>query len=443
VIVGDIPTLLNYLAVGNLEALSLATTSCNLGNGQLMWDPCPANTHPVIGQTLYKWYAVDGATRFEQIGQSWLKHASSAQPTGTTCCANCQSSGTFTRLGVGCSDAYSANFNGTQSAMGPKYQVNPHTGEYPAACPPHPSGGNTGRLEVDIADLTLTAGGPSATVRYFGQAQYVTADDATAHNQDNNASYREVTTSLNMSDWNFALLGAIQRESPAIRVWKDIDTGVVETDVPAPEDDGFPSLIILAAKSSDLGTGFWRYEYAVNNLNSDRAIGSFAVPVSIYAVIANIGFHDVTFRGGDGLGGVDQDGAEWPATVEASGITWATTPFANDPNANALRWGTLYNFRFDADIPPVTGNVMFGQFKVVNSVSTTSIVPTPVSCTKGDLDGNGLVNGADIKPFADLLTNGGGTAVERCAGDVGIPADGLIDLDDLGAFAQCLLGNCV
>ncbi len=33
-------------------------------------------------------------------------------------------------------------------------------------------------------------------------------------------------------------------------------------------------------------------------------------------------------------------------------LSWATDIFATDPNVNALRFGTMYNFWFDADQPP-------------------------------------------------------------------------------------------
>ena len=40
-----------------------------------------------------------------------------------------------------------------------------------------------------------------------------------------------------------------------------------------------------------------------------------------------------------------------PPTVANGKVAWATTPFAANNNANAIRWGTLYNFRFDASLP--------------------------------------------------------------------------------------------
>src|SRR2546430_5810075 len=39
-----------------------------------------------------------------------------------------------------------------------------------------------------------------------------------------------------------------------------------------------------------------------------------------------------------------------------SSITWNCETFAQNQNANAIRWGTLYNFRFDANLPPQSIN---------------------------------------------------------------------------------------
>ena len=33
-------------------------------------------------------------------------------------------------------------------------------------------------------------------------------------------------------------------------------------------------------------------------------------------------------------------------------MEWSTDTFATDQNANALRWGTMFTFWFDADVPP-------------------------------------------------------------------------------------------
>ena len=50
-------------------------------------------------------------------------------------------------------------------------------------------------------------------------------------------------------------------------------------------------------------------------------------------------------------------------TQDASSITWNTETFAQNQNANAIRYSTLYNFRFDADQPPNPTNATVGYFK--------------------------------------------------------------------------------
>ncbi len=448
VVVASITGPMNFTAVANREALTFGSDACNLGDEEVLWSSCLSTDHPVFGGNLYRWSTVNGATRFEQVGQSWLKHGFAAAQ-DDNCCSNCQPSGVGWRLGLGCDDAYIASQMANQNSLGPKNLVNAHTGIYPQeTCTTHPSGGNNGRLEVMIADLVATTGGEGAAVRYFAQFQYVTADDAAAHNQNNNASTREITVSGSDDVWNFSFSvgSATMPEIPSIRLWQAIDPGVIETDVETPEDDGFPGLVILAAKATDLGTGFWRYEYAVNNLNSDRSIGGFSVPCSMYATVQNIGFHDVFYRGGDGVGGVNYDGTNWPGAFAGGAVSWATTPFVIDDNANAIRWGTLYNFRFDANLPPApaNGDVTLTEFKVVVDVLASTVVPSSVSGLKADMNDDTMVDGGDIPLFVTLLVNGGGTPVQKYAGDVQTIPNGTIDDADVDPFVACLLnGGCL
>src|SRR5262249_8208269 len=158
-------------------------------------------------------------------------------------------------------DPYTAGRNGTQSGLGPKYTVNPNTGAYPAACPTHPSGGNAGRIEVLLSDITPTTGGTAATTRYFGQSHYVTPDDATAKNQNNNCSFIEIAVAdatTNGSNFTFTFAGAsgaygtTQRTYPAIHAWKLIDPTVTETYISTPEDSVNSGLLILSSKATNL-----------------------------------------------------------------------------------------------------------------------------------------------------------------------------------------------
>ena len=91
--------------------------------------------------------------------------------------------------------------------------------------------------------------------------------------------------------------------------------------------------------------------------------------------MTNVGFHDFDYLGGDGVGGVNQDGTDWPSSLAGGTLSWATTPFATNPNANAIRWQALYNFRFDANAAPAAGTVTLGTFKNAGSVQFTGDVP--------------------------------------------------------------------
>jgi len=81
----------------------------------------------VIAQNFYRYKG----GRFEQIGQSWLKHGfGSANGPCPVCVPPPQGS---QQLGVGCSDAYNAFANGYQDFMGPRSDVNATTGFYPTS----------------------------------------------------------------------------------------------------------------------------------------------------------------------------------------------------------------------------------------------------------------------------------------------------------------------
>jgi subtilisin-like proprotein convertase family protein len=364
VIVGDITGPSNYGPVGSLDAISLGTTSCNMGNANLLWNALPANTHPVIGGTLYRMRTVNGSVRFEQIGQSWLKHAFTALTQNLCCTCNGQGG---TVLGVGCSDPYTSDRNGSQGGMGPKFQVNAHTGFYPTGTPPRPTGGNAGRLEFLLSDVTATAGGAGAAVRFFGECQYVTPDDASNNNQNNNASYREMSVS-GTTDFTFAFAGNTVRGSAAVRAWKTIDPTVTQTDVQVAGD----GLYIVSSKATDLGGGVYHYEYNVYNINGDRDGGSFSVPIDDAVPVTSVGFSCPVYRYGDGDGGVSFSSDPWSTTKTGGLLTWRTC------SNNAIRWGNSFNFRFDAPVAPApAGNVVVGLWKPGSPANFTATAQSP------------------------------------------------------------------
>ena len=116
-----------------------------------------------------------GATnneRFEQIGQSWGKHAFAAA-SSNSCGFGCNGVG-GTQLGSGCSDAYGAGLNGSQTGIGSRAWVNPFTGNFNGSTANNHSGHShdvtSHRMLVDVNDLN-TSLNPGAT--YFAEAEYI------------------------------------------------------------------------------------------------------------------------------------------------------------------------------------------------------------------------------------------------------------------------------
>ena len=429
VVVGDIMGPANYTSSGGIEAFAIGTYSCNIGNVWLNWF-ANTNQHPVISQNLYKIKQVNGSYRLEQLGQSWLKHGFFAL-SDNLCCNNC--SGTDgTHLGVHCADPYTATRNGSQGGpgCGPKWQVNAATGAftYPPANPSW-SGTVARRLQARIVDLEPS----SPSVRYFVEAMYVPADEPSA-NRVNNASFREATMSGSGSAWTMGLVGSTNRAKPGIQAWQAVEPSVSLKEIDIPGD----GRVIVAGKATDLGNGTWHYEYAVENLNSDRSVQAVSIPVQAGTQVTNVGFHDVDYHDGDGPGNVNFDGTDWPGTVGASDISWATQTVDQNVSANAIRWQTLYNFRFDANVAPVSGTVTLTLFKpgTPTTVAANGVpIPGTPPVQEGDVDGDGDV---DLEDLTALLG-----AFGTCNGDAGYLAaadlDGsnCVDLGDL----TVLLGN--
>lgn len=368
VIVGDLPNLEEEGSAGTQVGLAVATTSCNNGDQPLDWLALPNTDHPVIPQNLYRMAGgADNTERFEQIGQSWLKHAFFALEDSV--CGTCNTSGcqTGSHLCPGCSDPYSANLNGDQSQIGSRAWVNPFTGDFPPTADEHGGHNHDGvshRIIVEVDDLNTTL---NTGASYFAEAQYVTPHEfawCQSHpgecNMYNNASYRKYIVSGTTS-FSFSPDGETARMQPAIRAWTAATVNRIEPD---PGNDG---IWFMGYKVTNPSAGVWHYEYAVFNQNLDRSIQSFSVPIGPGVNITNIGFHAPPQHPGwanDGtFNNEGYSNAPWTPTQAANSLTWSCETFAQNQNANAIRWGTLYNFRFDADQPPQATNATVEFFK--------------------------------------------------------------------------------
>jgi len=378
--------------VGNIEdvdqqgnnatqvGLAIGTDSCNNGDQPVDWFALPQTDHPVVPQNLYRMSGGAGNTeRFEQIGQSWMKHtflALEESVCGTCNTNNCQ---TGSHLCPGCSDPYVSSLNGDRNSIGSRAWVNPFTGNFPSGANNHSGHVHDGvshRILVQITDLDTTLN-PGAS--YFGEAAYISPHEYTwcqSHpdqcNMFNNFSYRKFTVSGGPTFFTFSPTASTVRMQPAIQAWPGTGATVNQIE-PDPGNDG---IWFMGYKVTNPSAGVWHYEYALFNMNLDRSIQSFTVPLGAGVNVSNIGFHAPPQHPGwanDGtFNNQGYSSAPWAVTQDALSITWNSETFAQNQNANAIRWGTLYNFRFDADQPPEKANAMVGYFKT-GSLSTVAI----------------------------------------------------------------------
>src|SRR2546430_1882901 len=366
VIVGNLPSVEQFGSVGTQVGLAVGTDSCNNGQVDLDWFALPNNDHPVIPQNLYRMSGgTDNIERFEQVGQSWLKHAFAAA-SSNTCGFGCNGVG-GSHLGSGCSDLYSASLNASQSGLGSRAWVNPLTGGFPGSAKPaghprrrHPRTSHPGPGAIERLETTQN---PGAT--YFAEGQYVTPHEYAwcqakpgQCNMYNNVYYRQFSVS-GSTNFTFSPVGSTARSQPAIFAWSGATINKIEPDA------GNDGIAFVGYKVTNPSTGVWHYEYAIYNENLDRAIQSFAVPTG--RRIRNIGFHAPPQEPGwanDGtVGNTGYSSTPWTSVVTGGSLTWSCETFAQNPNANALRWGTLYNFRFDSNRPPQDEFAVIGFFK--------------------------------------------------------------------------------
>ncbi len=300
-------------------------------------------------------------------------------------CGTCNTSGcqTGSHLCPGCSDPYTSGLNGDQDGIGSRAWVNPFTGSFPSNADDHSGHSHNGvshRILVETTDL-IPADNPGAT--YYGEAAYISPHEYTwcqAHpdqcNMFNNFSYRKFSVSGGPTNFSFPPVGSTVRMQAAIQAWADTGATVQQV-APDPGNDG---IFFVAYKVTPTAEG-WHYEYAIFNMNLDRAIQSFQVSFGGFpAPVSNIDFHAPPQHPGwahDGtVGDAGYSSIPWDVTQNTSSVTWSTETFATNQNANAVRWGTLYNFRLDSTEQPTSGQATIGFFKTGSPITIDVAVPT-------------------------------------------------------------------
>ncbi|HEX2838468.1 MAG TPA: hypothetical protein VHN77_10105 [Phycisphaerales bacterium] len=431
-----------YGPVSGKYAYALGSWTCNIGDLPVEWNIAGMNGAPGLAMNIYRIH--DG--RLVQLGQSFVKHSCCAAE-GPGCATEagqsmtCTTTAGSTELGIGCLDSYSSSYNGGQSRLGPKSAVNPWTGVFGTY--------STGlgdaifkRCQVNQTDMSSVSF-PGA--QWIAEGVYVSTRDAQSGNRNNNASYRLVTNAGNGA--TLTPTGAQFLGKPAIQAWRDHglganvpDTSVTVSQADVPGEGRY----WFACKTRNNGNGTWRYEYAVFNLSSEVAGGSISIPVPAGVTVSNWGFNAPTNHSGE-----IYNNDQWVFARNAGDVTFATAQtYAAFPNANALRWGSMYNFWFDASTAPAAGtqNATLGLFKpstpssISLAVSAPSAPPVPV-CDSTDFNNDGLLpDTADIDDFLSVFS-GGPCSTGNC-NDIDFNNDGLFpDTTDIDALLSVFSGG--
>jgi len=334
---------------GGVAALSMATTSCNVGNCDVEWEAPMDEDHPGIAMSLYRLMN----DRFEQVGVSYIKHGFFALSSSQ--CTPCQNPSNGDYLGVGCSDTYGVGNNSDRRWLGPRSEWSSFPGTWECTgshfsdgvqdCNRrHSSGGHSNTAHrVEVLDSDIDNPGAS----YFFSSYYIVRDD---DNKINNMGYRPCTVSGGPNNWNFNDgSGYPVIEGPAVAQWGDFQTWAT-----LPGD----GQVYLASKATDMGGGVTHFEYALLNYDADKKIKSFEVPLSGATGLANIGYHDPDLDAGN----------DWGANTSGGSITWSTTD-------HPIGFGEMFNFRFDAMTESEAGDITVESFTGGSVVNIASVVP--------------------------------------------------------------------
>ncbi|MCA9312177.1 MAG: hypothetical protein KDA21_13270, partial [Phycisphaerales bacterium] len=334
--------------------------------------------------------------------------------------------------------------NANRAFLGPRSEINPWTGAWAYdtsvlhAELPEIESILDRRIRLRDADLRASAltGGP----RFFLEGYYVAADDT---NVWNSAAWKPVSISgapdLGI-EWSLSVSeeGVAPSLGFAIDAWPGAMQTVIAEQVPVEEFVSPDGRAIIAAKAREIGSGVWRYEYAILNVDLDRQIDGWRVPLPPGAAVGTVGFHAPVHDGevSNGPGGAALSNDAWTWSVAGGEIAWST-------DDNPLRWGTLYNFWFEADVPP--GDVLAaaslhraapGRVDVLQALTRGPVVPMP-ACP-GDADGDGLVTLADLNEVLDAW----GQPVTPPGTGPDVQPDGAVDFADLDVVLDAWGSDC-
>lgn len=363
-------------------AIGCDTLACNIGDENLNWLNFPNTDHPVIIVNAYRLRNSNNIDYLEQIGQSWVKHTFATEVTDESGCGQtCHPSGTETQMGPGCRDAYLAE-EFYICGMGPRSAVHPYTGEMPSGdslgstsdCSKnYPARNHIGHVHTDLSHrVQIKENDLIHTSRFFSEAAYVSLHESSSGNQNNNYSYHEIYMEGpdDTGVYAFTDSDSTVTEEAAIHAWPGAEFSIIE---PERGTDGRAE---FGYKATDIGGGQWHYEYAIENMNLDRGIRSLRIPIPTGVTVRNIEFYAPAHQPPEAHS-ENYSNSDWLTVTGSDVVGWETSTYGENRLANAIRWGTMYNFRFDADAPPGAAKATVGFFKTGGSIEVDAIAPAP------------------------------------------------------------------
>ena len=357
---------------GGMNAVAMATTSCNKGTVDVPWLAPMQEDHPMMAFLVVRH---DDSGRMIQISDySYVKHGFFAL-TSSQCdpCSIGPFGGDGTILGIGCSDTYSVNNNSDNFWLAPADEIDPWLGEWTAQCSFFDAGlnptpgtmcdgnrsftqGQAGSLgpignRINIPDAAFD---PVLNPIFAYSSYYVIRGEPEAE-RGNNLGFRPFNPVWNGSKWNFNNIGALQNDT-VLSIWPG---ATVESNTNA-NDDG--RVFVASKVTGPDANGLYHYEYALHNRDNNRGIGELRLPLCDSSSVSGFGFKDVDLDPSNG----------WTFNHTGGELVIST-------GDNPLQWNSIYNFWFDSSAAPESGQASLGQFLTgigADSFTVNTQVPT-------------------------------------------------------------------
>jgi len=349
--------------------ISYSYSMCNPGSVLIPWFGPGAAPNPMRADHPMFAYMVVRETndRFEQITdtRTYVKHAFSSANSTSTCGGTCVHPGTSTAIGLNCTDTYSATTNANRTYLGPSHEIDPWTGIWnpvgsyfdqgdPAVAAPANQDGVRSLPNGNFSDLvknrvTLREADLLQPGRLFYCMHLVILGEDGDNHLDN-IGHRQLNATWSGTNWTLANGAVGFTAGTVLNRWSGASVSAARNG----DDDGH---FFVAVKVTGPVGGLWHYEYAVQNYDNARGGASLRIPVCPSTTVTNVTFGDID---ADPLN-------EWSTQRIGAELMFGAS--ANNP----LDWNSIYNFGFDCDAPPASGNVAIDQARLGAGALTVQV----------------------------------------------------------------------